>query len=254
MWPHFSNLIHRSWQLFLTGQGTTNLGFISVYTIPFYSAIIAGFFILVLRGKSEMIAHGKRSVGLLFGAAVMGNVLWFGPILSWELIKTTYNDHAQLVERVGRMNSERVGLQQSNQALEQENAQLKSQLAQQQTKHPGGPGSLKEHGGTGDSIGWTRTFGNESKLRIRKGLGDLINEGTPIRDKAPFWIGDAPPEFKAQWNAWTAKVETFLMANYDAAEVTKFHSLDDPTNSWTGKLHAEIGDLESLMDQISHQP
>jgi hypothetical protein len=103
MWPHFINLLHRSWYSFLSGQGTTNLGFISVYTVPIYSAITAGLLILAVRGKSAMIQHWKQSLGIVFGAAVFGNVLWFGPIFAWNIITTVYTDHEALVSMVPRI-------------------------------------------------------------------------------------------------------------------------------------------------------
>jgi hypothetical protein len=100
MWLHFINLLHRSWHLFLIGQGTTALGFMSPYIVSFFAVIVAGLLVLHVRGKSAMIQHWKQSLGIVFGAALIGNVLWFGSIFSWDLVKTVYEDHDALVSMI----------------------------------------------------------------------------------------------------------------------------------------------------------
>jgi len=89
-----------------------------------------------------------------------------------------------------------------------------------------------------------------TKKKIRQAIGDLIQQGTRIRDRAPVYVGDAPPDITSEWKAWTAKTEGFLKGNFDSAEVQKFRSLDDPNQSLNSKLHYEIGYLEQLLDRI----
>jgi len=89
-----------------------------------------------------------------------------------------------------------------------------------------------------------------TKKKIRQAIGDLIQQGTRIRDRAPVYVGNAPPDITSEWKAWTAKTEGFLKGNFDSAEVQKFRSLDDPNQSLNSKLHYEIGYLEQLLDRI----
>jgi hypothetical protein len=60
----------------------------------------------------------------------------------------------------------------------------------------------------------TATVGHEKK-KLRTKIGDLITEGTKIRDRAPVYVGtpirvNGEPDVMAEWTAWTAKVEQFL--------------------------------------------
>jgi hypothetical protein len=97
MWTHFVNLLGKSWHLFLVGQGTTALGFWSPYSIGGLSALVAGVAVLALRGIEAMKQHWKQTLGIVFGAAVAANLIWYGPIFGWDLIKTVYGDHQFLV-------------------------------------------------------------------------------------------------------------------------------------------------------------
>lgn len=100
----------------------------------------------------------------------------------------------------------------------------------------------------------TATVGHPKK-KLRTKIGDLITEGTKIRDIAPVYVGTpthlhGEPDVMAEWTAWTAKVEQFLNTNFDAAEVAKFRSLDDPNTSLNSKIHWEIAYLEQLLDRV----
>jgi hypothetical protein len=106
-----------------------------------------------------------------------------------------------------------------------------------------------------DAIAAVRTEPKDpTKKKIRQAIGDLIQEGTKIRDKAPVWIGDAPSDVTGEWKSWTKKVQKFLRGNFDSAEVEKFRSLDDPNISLNSKIHAEIAYLEKLLELPDLQP
>jgi hypothetical protein len=90
----------------------------------------------------------------------------------------------------------------------------------------------------------------KNNAALRKRIGELIAQGTKIRDKAPVWIGEAPADIQAEWMSWTGDVEKFLGSNFDSAEVEKFRSFKDPEVSLNSMIHGEIGDLEQLLDRI----
>jgi len=98
MWHHFTNLLWRSWHLFLSGQGTTGLGFISASAVAAISGLIAALIILVSHGKDALKQHVKQNVVIVAVAALAGNFVWYGAILGWDVIRTVYDDHQELVE------------------------------------------------------------------------------------------------------------------------------------------------------------
>jgi hypothetical protein len=103
----------------------------------------------------------------------------------------------------------------------------------------------------------TATVGHEKK-KLRTKIGDLITEGTKIRNRAPVYVGtpirvNGEPDVMAEWTAWTAMVEQFLNTNFDPAEVAKFRSLDDPNTSLNSKIHGEIAYLEQLLDKVGQE-
>lgn len=89
-----------------------------------------------------------------------------------------------------------------------------------------------------------------SKKNLRRAIGDLIQRGTKIRDKAPVYVGETPGDIASEWKSWTQDVEKLLRGNFDAAEVAKFRSLNDPSKSLNSRIHYEIRDLENLLDRI----
>lgn len=101
------------------------------------------------------------------------------------------------------------------------------------------------------------TVGHKNN-KLRAKIGDLITEGTKIRDRAPVYVGipvrvNGEPDVLAEWAAWTAKVEQFLNTNFDVAEVAKFRSFDDPNMSLNSKIHGEIAYLEQLLDKVGQE-
>jgi hypothetical protein len=107
---HFFNLVSQVWHSFLAGQGTTGLGFFSPILVTALSGTVAAAIILALRGKAAVVANWKQNVAIVFVAAVVGNLLWYGPILGWDVIKTVYDDHKSLVEANLTLKAENVKL------------------------------------------------------------------------------------------------------------------------------------------------
>jgi len=83
---------------------------------------------------------------------------------------------------------------------------------------------------------------------LRQAIGDLIQEGTKIRDEAPVWV--EPPATKSVAKAWDAKVERFIRGNFDSAELAKYRSLNDPNQSLNSIMHWKIKYLEDLLDRV----
>jgi hypothetical protein len=70
----------------------------SPFVVSLVSVIVAGLLLLVVRGKSAMIQHWKQNLTIVVGAVVIGNLLWFGSIFSWDVLKTVFDDHQFLVQ------------------------------------------------------------------------------------------------------------------------------------------------------------
>lgn len=116
------------------------------------------------------------------------------------------------------------------------------------------PATPSENHGTQDSVQPpVITHPSPSKLRTRQAIGDLIQEGTKIRDRAPAYIGEPTgPDVAVlnDWKAWCTKVDKFLKGNFDSAEAARFRALDDPNQSLNSKLHLEIQYLDDLLDRV----
>src|SRR5260370_31611944 len=59
---HLANLLNQSRAVFLAGQGTTGLGFISQFVVSSLSGIFLAVLILYLRGKRAMLDEWKRNI------------------------------------------------------------------------------------------------------------------------------------------------------------------------------------------------
>lgn len=125
MWHHFTTLLWRSWHLFLAGQGTTGLGFVSTSAVTAISGLIAALIILASRGKDALKQHIKQNVVIVAVAALAGNLFWYGAILGWDVIRTVYDDHQRLVGAIG-------GLTQENETLK--NPTIKAEELEKQKR------------------------------------------------------------------------------------------------------------------------
>lgn len=101
MWPHFLNLLHRSWDAFLRAEGTTGLGWIGDrIVLPIGAFLVALFLIWLYLGRPAMKEHWGKLTGIAFVAAVGVFLLWHGTIFAWNVVATIYDDHHSLVERL----------------------------------------------------------------------------------------------------------------------------------------------------------
>ena len=125
MWPDFEHLLSHSWSTFLAGQGTTSSGFLSPYLVALGSGIIVALAIFLLHGRQAMREHWKKNVLIVLCAAIGGNIIVYGPLFGWSVIKTIYQDQVSLVS--------------ANTTLQKENAALRSSLASLQAQQPKSP-------------------------------------------------------------------------------------------------------------------
>jgi hypothetical protein len=98
MLPHLINLLARSWDLFLHAIGTTGLGWWVQGIILFFATEIVTYLVVwKMRGKDAMKARAAENfkIGLYVWAIVV--VCVYGPIFSWDVVRTVYGDHQLLV-------------------------------------------------------------------------------------------------------------------------------------------------------------
>jgi hypothetical protein len=130
MWPHCVSLLYRSWESFLHAMGTTGLGFFTPVLV-FITTVVLTLTIIGLRqGKAAMKAHWKQTAALTTCATLAVMVIVYGPIFSWNFIKTIYDDHAGLVSanaQLAAVNRDYVG---KSKEAESENNKLERTIEQ----------------------------------------------------------------------------------------------------------------------------
>jgi hypothetical protein len=135
MWPHFVSLLHRAWQSFLGGQGTTALGLITPVLVSVVSAVLTLFVIFLWRGKDELMRHWKGNTAIAVLSAVVVNVLVYGVIFTRSFVHAGFDDHEALKQRVRQLHNENVGLtaelNEHNGPKDKQIAALQKQLGQQ---------------------------------------------------------------------------------------------------------------------------
>jgi len=103
VWLHLLNLIRNSWHLFLAGQGTTGLGFLSPFAVAVLSGVIVAVVIWKRSGLPAMKGHWKKNVAHVLLGAIGGVILWYGTIFSWIVVKVIYQDHMDLIAENQRL-------------------------------------------------------------------------------------------------------------------------------------------------------
>jgi len=103
MWPHFLNLLARSWRLFLVWMGTTGLGFLTPVVVFLLTVVVTLLVIAAQRGTDAMKDHWKETAALTVGATLCVMLLVYGPIFGWSVIRTVYSDHENLASRVTQL-------------------------------------------------------------------------------------------------------------------------------------------------------
>jgi hypothetical protein len=113
--------------------------------------------------------------------------------------------------------------------------------------------NIENHGTTDIATGVVH---HRTRNEILRGdIGDLIDEGTKVRDRAPIYVGPpirepGGPDIVAEWTAWNSKVEQFLQQNFDSAEAEKFRALNNPMTSLNSVVDYEIAYLSDLLNRI----
>jgi hypothetical protein len=120
MWHHFVNLMGHSWDSFLRAMGTTGLGFITPVLVFALTIIVTLFVIYFREGRDAMRQHWKETAAITATVTLGVMLLVYGPILFWNVVKTTYDDHESLVEKNKELLDKNKELAAKNKALEPE--------------------------------------------------------------------------------------------------------------------------------------
>jgi hypothetical protein len=170
--------------MFLAGQGTTGLGFVSTSAVSIISAFIAATFILAFRGKDTLKQHLKQNVLIVATAALVGNLFWYGAILGWDVIRTVYNDHQGLVE--------------ANGLLTKENDRLKSPDAN------------------------AEVLEKQKRLTIRTELGKLLDRNIKIREDCMNDKHLAGFSCMSEYLRWRDQTRKFISNNIEHPYLARF--------------------------------
>ena len=99
MWPHFVSLLSRSWASFLHAMGTTGLGFFTPVLVFALTVILTLVVIFLRDGKEKMKEHWQETAAIASIATVAVMLIVYGPIFAWNIVKTVYVDHQDLVNK-----------------------------------------------------------------------------------------------------------------------------------------------------------
>lgn len=100
MWFHLFNLLHRISHNFFAALGQTGLGWWVQAIILFaVTEVVTYLVVWAVLGKPAMTARFAKNfkIGLYVWIIVL--VCVYGPIFGWHVLKTTYNDHRDVVSR-----------------------------------------------------------------------------------------------------------------------------------------------------------
>jgi hypothetical protein len=98
--PHFFHLIDRTWQAFKNAEGSSTAGILSTAMYPFFIVGITLFFIWQGRGWRVVMEHWEREIWTAVRVTIIVSLIIYGPVFIWQLVKTTYADHASLVQAI----------------------------------------------------------------------------------------------------------------------------------------------------------
>jgi len=126
MWPHFINLLSRSWANLVAAMGTTTL------------AVIVGFvgfvFVLALNllfklrkdgwSWSVTVSHFSQNLRDSVVPTVIGTIILWGILFGAFVVRTVYDDHSGLVVANEQLTSTNRELDQTNRKLTDENKRL----------------------------------------------------------------------------------------------------------------------------------
>jgi hypothetical protein len=124
MWPHFVNLLSRSWDSFLHAMGTTGLGFFTPLVV-FVLTVLATLGVIVWKqGKDAMKQHWKQSAAITTGVTLAVMLVVYSPIFLWNVVKTVYSDHEGLTVENTHLMAENSQTAKRNSELDSKNRQL----------------------------------------------------------------------------------------------------------------------------------
>jgi hypothetical protein len=131
VWPHFLNLLQKSWDSFLSALGTTGLGWWVQGIIWFFATEIATYLVVwITRGKAAMKDRAMQNFKIGLYAWLLVMVFVYVPIFGWNVVKTVYSDHQSLVSRVGTIKQERDAALKKNQELTDQVKEKQQQIDQ----------------------------------------------------------------------------------------------------------------------------
>src|SRR5450432_345165 len=95
MSSHFVNLFCRAFHAMVSSQGQTTLGWLTPYILGLLAFGVA--VLLQLRSKEKLVTHIRGKITLALGAAVIANVVFYGFLWSWNVVRLIYEDHTYFV-------------------------------------------------------------------------------------------------------------------------------------------------------------
>jgi hypothetical protein len=107
MWPHFVNLLWRSWNSFLQSMGTTGLGFFTPVVVFVCTLLVTLLVIRRRQGADAMRQHWRETATITSGITVGVMFIVYSPILAWNVIKTVYVDHEDLAHKIVALHASR---------------------------------------------------------------------------------------------------------------------------------------------------
>jgi hypothetical protein len=103
-WSHLVNLFWSSVRVFVSSIGTNLLGFLLILGDSVASIGISVFRILRKEGISAMREHWKRTAWVAIQTAFAVTLVIYGPVAIYSVVKTVYDDHQGLVNRLNELN------------------------------------------------------------------------------------------------------------------------------------------------------
>jgi hypothetical protein len=101
MWSHLLRLLGRSFSSFTGALGNTNLGFIVPFLVPVLVVVIYGGVAYWRQGWPALVEHIWKTLSIAAVVAIAAEVVVYGPIFMWAVVKEIYSDHTALVGALG---------------------------------------------------------------------------------------------------------------------------------------------------------
>jgi hypothetical protein len=100
MWPHFINLLGRSWESFRNSLGTTTWGFVAPLIVSIISIFVSLHRIKKQHGIEAMLKHWKQDAVTALRVAFFVGLSVYGLTFVYVgIIRNIYGDHQSLVSK-----------------------------------------------------------------------------------------------------------------------------------------------------------